>query len=240
MGEDARVLQACLNGTRTRADHPAVPLTAGEIALEAAASVAAGADALHFHPRDGDGRETLDGRYVDAAVLAVRVSGGEISLTTGAWIEPDVDARLRAIAGWRALPDVCSVNLSEAGAVEVCRALAARGIEVEAGLASVEDAERLGPVAALCRRALIEVPDPDGAAAVEHARRIEAALPAGFPRLLHGQEAATWAVVADARSRGVAYRIGLEDVLVLPDGSPAPGNGALVRASRSAPGVSGT
>lgn len=226
------MLQACLNGTRTRDDHPAVPLTAEEIAREAAASVAAGADALHFHPRDGDGRETLDGRFVDAAVLAVRVSGGEISLTTGAWIEPDVDARLKAIAGWRALPDVCSVNLAEDGAVEVCRALAARGIEVEAGLASIEDVNLLGPVVELCRRALIEVPDHEPEAAVAHARRIEAALPADLPRLLHGEEAATWAVIADARSRGLPYRVGLEDVLVLPDGSPAPGNGALVRASR--------
>ncbi len=226
------MLQACLNGTRTRADHPAVPLRAEELAREAAASVAAGADALHFHPRDGDGRETLLGDACDAAVLAVRVSGGEISLTTGAWIEPDVDARLRAIASWRALPDVCSVNLSEEGAADVCRALAARGIGVEAGLASLEDVERLGEVLPLCRRALVEVPDRDPEAAVAHARRIEAALPEGFPRLLHGEEAATWAVVADARSRGVDFRIGLEDVLTLPDGSPAPGNGALVRAAR--------
>jgi uncharacterized protein (DUF849 family) len=223
------VLQACLNGTRTRAEHPAVPLSAQEIAREAAASVAAGADALHFHPRDGDGRETLEARFVDAAVLAVRVSGGEISLTTGAWIEPDVDARLRAIAGWRALPDVCSVNVAEEGAEEVCRALAARGIEVEAGLAAPEDAERVPAVAGLCRRVLVEGAD------LEQTRRIETALDeagSALPRLLHGEEAATWAVIADARSRGLPYRVGLEDVLLLPEGSPAPGNAALVRASR--------
>lgn len=226
------MLQACLNGTRTRAEHPAVPLTAAELAREAAASVAAGADALHFHPRDGDGRETLEARFADAAVLAVRVSGGEISLTTGAWIEPDVEARLRAISGWRALPDVCSVNLAEEGADAVCRALAARGIAVEAGLASVEDVERLGPVRAWCRRALVEVADREPEEAVAHARRIEAALPDDLPRLLHGEEAATWAVIADARARGLPFRIGLEDVLTLPDGSRAPGNAALVRAAR--------
>ena len=227
------MLQACLNGTRTRAEHPAVPLRAEELAREAAASVAAGADALHFHPRDGDGRETLDAAACDAAVLAVRVSGGEISLTTGAWIEPDVDARLRAIASWQALPDVCSVNLSEEGAAEVCRALAARGIGVEAGLASLEDAGRLGPVLPYCRRALVEVPDRDPPEAVAHARRIEAALPDDLPRLLHGEEEATWAVIADARARGVPFRIGLEDVLTLPDGSRAGGNAALVRAARA-------
>lgn len=226
------MLQACLNGTRTRADHPAVPLRPEELAREAAASVAAGADALHFHPRDRDGRETLDPDACDAAVLAVRISGGEISLTTGAWIEPDVDARLRAIAAWRALPDVCSVNLAEEGALDVCRALAARGIEVEAGLASLADLECLVAVLPFCRRALVEVPDSDAEAAVAHARRIEAALPADLPRLLHGEEAATWAVIADARARGVPFRIGLEDVLALPDGSPASGNAALVREAR--------
>ena len=223
------VLQACLNGTRTRADHPAVPISAEELGREAAASVAAGADALHFHPRDGDGRETMAAGACDAAVLAVRVTGGEISLTTGAWIEPDVDARLRAIASWRALPDVCSVNLAEEGAVEVCRALHARGIEVEAGLATLEDVDRLGEVLRHCRRALVEVADP------ADAPRIAAALPGGLPQLWHGEEEGTWTVIADARARGIAFRVGLEDVLTLPDGSIAPGNGALVRAARAAP-----
>ena len=199
-----------------------MPLTARELAREAAASVAEGADGLHLHPRDGDGRETMEARWVDAAVLAVRVSGGEISLTTGAWIEPDVDARLRAIASWRALPDVCSVNLAEEGAEEVCRGLAARGIGIEAGLAGEADVERLGG----CVRALIEVADP------ADAPRIAALLPAGVPQLWHGEEAGTWEVIADARARGIPFRIGLEDVLTLPDGSLAPGNGALVRASR--------
>ena len=220
------VLQACLNGTRTRDEHPAVPLRAEELAREAAASVAAGADALHFHPRDGDGRETMDPDACDAAVLAVRVTGGEISLTTGAWIEPDVDARLRAIAAWQVLPDVCSVNLSEEGAIEVCRALHARGIEVEAGLATLDDVERLGAVLRHCRRALVEV------AAPADAPRIAAALPDGLPQLWHGEEAGTWEVIAEARRRGIPFRVGLEDVLTLPDGSIAPGNGALVRAAR--------
>ena len=65
------MLQACLNGTRTRDEHPAVPLRADELAREAAASVAAGADALHLHPRDGDGRETMDPDACDACRRAL-------------------------------------------------------------------------------------------------------------------------------------------------------------------------
>jgi uncharacterized protein (DUF849 family) len=48
------------------------------------------------------------------------------------------------------------------------------------------------------------------------------------PRLYHGVEVATWAVVRDARRRGRDVRIGLEDTLVLPDGSPARDNSQLV------------
>ena len=54
------LVKCCQNGARSRAEHPAVPLTAEELARDAAACVAAGAGALHFHPRDGDGKQTLE------------------------------------------------------------------------------------------------------------------------------------------------------------------------------------
>ncbi|HEY8643716.1 MAG TPA: 3-keto-5-aminohexanoate cleavage protein, partial [Candidatus Dormibacteraeota bacterium] len=50
-----RLVKCCLNGSRTRAEHPSLPITAEELALEAAAAVAAGAGALHMHPRDATG-----------------------------------------------------------------------------------------------------------------------------------------------------------------------------------------
>ena len=51
--------------------------------------------------------------------------------------------------------------------------------------------------------------------------------------LLHGEGAGCWPLVELAARRGLATRIGLEDTLVLPDGSPAPGNAALVGAART-------
>ena len=229
-------LQACLNGARTRADHPAVPLTPEELAAEAVACARAGAAGVHVHPRGAEGRETMD---VAAAVRALRECGaaGEISVSTGEWIEPDLERRLAAVRGWASCPpDVASVNFSEAGAEDVCRALGEAGVAVEAGLATVADAERLlaAGVERLCRRVLVEVADRDGPAAVAHARAIEAAIDSvrpEWPRLVHGEEAATWAVVRDAAQRGRAVRIGLEDVLELPDGRRAPDNAALVRAA---------
>lgn len=52
-----------------------------------------------------------------------------------------------------------------------------------------------------------------------------------IPILLHGEEGSTWPLFDLAVELGLATRIGLEDTLLLPDGSIAPGNAALVRAA---------
>ena len=55
-GEE-RLVQAAINGGRTRAEHPALPITAEQQAAESSAAAAAGARAIHVHVRDADGRE---------------------------------------------------------------------------------------------------------------------------------------------------------------------------------------
>jgi uncharacterized protein (DUF849 family) len=83
-----------------------------------------------------------------------------------------------------------------------------------------------------CRRLLLETMQTDPAAAVANADRMLALLPAsGPPVLLHGEGPVTWAILREARTRGLDARIGLEDTQVLPDGSPAPDNAALVAAA---------
>ena len=82
-------------------------------------------------------------------------------------------------------------------------------------------------------RVLIEVDDADPAEAVAHCARIEDALERlgiDAPRLHHGDDLATWAVIDAALARGRDVRIGLEDTLVMADGSPAQSNAALVTA----------
>src|SRR5262249_25262204 len=139
----ATVLQAALNGARTKRDHPAVPVTADELARDAAACVRAGAACVHLHPRDAHGRETLDPAIVDAVAEAVRAPGGApVGVSTGAWIEPDLERRVELIRAWRA-PDFASVNLSEAGASQVLEALIEAGVGIEAGLAGADDVGRL-------------------------------------------------------------------------------------------------
>jgi uncharacterized protein (DUF849 family) len=67
------MLKAALNGSRDAHAHPALPITPDQLAADATACVAAGAAAIHMHPRDDDGREALTAEAIDRAVRAVRV-----------------------------------------------------------------------------------------------------------------------------------------------------------------------
>ena len=69
----------------------------------------------------------------------------------------------------------------------------------------------------------------DGGA--EEARAIAALIPATVPQLWHGFGARTWEVISAAGAAGIDVRVGLEDVLTLPDGSVAAGNAELVAAA---------
>jgi uncharacterized protein (DUF849 family) len=126
-------------------------------------------------------------------------------------------------------PDFASVNVREPGFADLVRLLAAAGVAVEAGVWA--PAEAAGLAGLPVQRALIEVIDTPAAGAVAAADAILAALDAaGYrgERLLHGEEAACWPLIAHAGRLGLPTRAGLEDTTVLPDGTPAPGNAALV------------
>ena len=208
------LLQAALNGPYTKADHPAMPITAAELARDAKACVQAGAGAIHMHPRDGDGRESFDPGVIDAAVREVRAACGvPVGVSTGSWIEPDLERRLELIGAWSE-PDYASVNVSEDAWQQVFAALRNRGIGVEAGVWSVEDARALreSGLAGDLTRILIEPVDADPAATVALVADIERELGGVSADILeHGDGAATWAFIEDAARRGWDTRIGLED-----------------------------
>ncbi|WP_203995428.1 3-keto-5-aminohexanoate cleavage protein [Virgisporangium aurantiacum] len=238
-------IKACLNGGQTRAEHPAVPVTPDEVAAAAAASVGAGAVAVHLHQRDAAGRQSLRAVDVGAVVAAVRRAcpGLPVGVTTGLWISAgDVGRRLAEVTRWADLPvgerpDFASVNVGEPGFADLVAALRAAGIGVEPGVWSIADALALalalaGAGAGPWVRVLVEVPDgPVGTATADAdailARLDDLAVPG--PRLLHGDGARCWPLVAHAGRLGLATRIGLEDVLVGPDGEPVADNADLVR-----------
>ncbi|MET8368083.1 3-keto-5-aminohexanoate cleavage protein [Micromonospora sp. NPDC005194] len=264
------MLKACLNGQRSRAAHPAVPVTPTELAADAARCAALGVAAVHVHPRGAAGVESLRPAVIADALTAIRAArpGLPVGVSTGAWIEPDPAARVAAVRSWPVLPDFASVNAHEPGAEAVAAALHERGVLVEVGLWTLDAVKAYRSWRVPVGRILVECMAQEPAVALADAARILAALPpparmpsvpprstgmpavpppsAGMPGgsppedavappvLLHAEGPATWAVLAEAVSRGLHTRIGLEDTLLLPDGVPAPGNAALVTAALAA------
>ncbi|SFP41644.1 3-keto-5-aminohexanoate cleavage enzyme [Geodermatophilus dictyosporus] len=169
------MLHGCLNGARRPDEHPALPVTPQQLAVDAVAVRAAGAGGVHLHVKDPAGADTLAAVELAAALTAVRaaVPGLPVGVTTGAWAVPDPAARVAAVRSWTVLPDTASVNWHE-----------------------------------------------DGAGT-------------GVPVQPYGEASSAWPALRCAARWELDTRIGLEGTLVLPDGSPAPGNAALVLAARS-------
>jgi uncharacterized protein (DUF849 family) len=236
-------LKVCLNGSRDRGEHPAVPTTPTELAAAAWAAVQAGAEAVHVHPRGADGRESLLAADIGAAVSAIRRScpGITIGVSTGLWITGgDVWRRSAQVAAWADLspaqrPDFASVNLSEPGFSDLAVDLTEAGIGAEAGVWSVADATALGAVPSPKQdgwlRILVEIINVPAERCIEEASRVLAAVQGSgldLPVLLHGEGEACWPLIRLAGRLGLTTRIGLEDVITSPDGAPVRDNADLV------------
>jgi uncharacterized protein (DUF849 family) len=229
------LLQAAINGARRPAEHPALPVQPDELAAAAKACVAGGAGAIHFHVRAPDGRESLAAPDVARAVGAVRGAcrGTPVGISTGAWIEPDPDRRLALVRRWHTVPDFASVNFHETGSPALARLLIERGIGVEAGLVDrhAADVFAASGLAGRCLRVMFEPQEDDLVASLRNVDEMERVVDrAGIdrPRLLHGLGPTAWGLIDEAARRGYDTRAGLEDMLTLPDGSPAPDNAAIV------------
>ena len=232
---NAVFLQAALNGDRI---HPSAPRTPAAIGQAALAAVTAGAHSVHVHAFDHAGRETLQGKICGEVLRSIRSQCPEapISLTTSASIVSDPLERLRLIERWEQLPDLVTANQGEDGIIELCDLLLSRGVNIEAGLLSIEDAKAFvaSGLASRCRRVLIEPLDLDPAIAVEHAAAMENLIASAgitLEQVHHGYGIACWAVNRRAIERGHGIRTGFEDITLLPDGTPAKDNADLVAAA---------
>jgi uncharacterized protein (DUF849 family) len=237
---------AALNGGRSPADHPAMPLSPAQLGAAAAESAAAGAGAVHFHVRGAGGQESLAAADVARAVTEVRRLGVPCGISTGAWIISEPARRLATVQEWTVLPDFVSINFDEEGAAELASFFLGRKVTLEAGVANPFAAEQLvrSGLANRCLRIMFEPREQVTSDAMATVARTEAVLDAATvraPRLLHGVDATAWPLVDQAGARGYATRIGFEDTLTLPDGKVAGGNGELVRAALARlAGVAGT
>ena len=234
------MLQACLNGARTRLDHPQVPLSAQELARDAQRVVTAGVAELHVHPRNVQGTESLAPQDIGAALMAIRakVPGIPVGISTREGIRTDKARGFDDMKRWTVLPDYVSVNLSEEDAPDIIALMIEMGIGVEAGLATAADARRFIHLATgkECLRVLVEIDfEKDVAGALNLADEIIHILSEAridLPILLHGFDATVWPLYRRSRALGIDSRLGLEDGITLPDGCVAADNLDIIRAAR--------
>ncbi|MFF4646382.1 3-keto-5-aminohexanoate cleavage protein [Streptomyces sp. NPDC001389] len=228
-------MQAALNGARGAGDGGTVPLSPADLAESALAAVAAGAGEVLVHPRTPCGRESLSPRVVGPLLTELRGAGVRVPLSVPAGVaaEPDPAGRLERVRSWTVLPDRAVVPFADPGARELGRALLERGVAVDAvvplgGGAGTEPLARFlawSPPAHGRVRLVVELAEDDPA------------LVAGLrwlppvPVVLYGREDAAWPVLRLAARCGAGVRIGVAEVLVLPDGRSARSNAELVSAA---------
>jgi 3-keto-5-aminohexanoate cleavage enzyme len=235
------------NGARkTKADHPALPMTIAETVAAARAAHAEGAGALHAHVRDAEGGHSLDpGLYRELiAEMARVVPDMPVQITTeaaGRYSPADQRAVVR-----RVLPEGVSVALSEMWPANAPDDEASRfyhwaaeaGIAVQHILYSPAELSRLVRLVSGAH-----IPPP-----LQLLYVLGRYLPpqAATPEVLTGfltaasalPERPDWAACAfgpqetdcllAAIKAGGKARIGFENNLTSPDGTPAPDNAARV------------
>lgn len=242
----APLIMVAPNGARRgKADHARLPITLDEMLTEARACRAAGADALHLHVRDADGAHSLDaGRYREALDELARVLPDmQVQITTeaaGIYSPTEQYACLDALR-----PAWASVSLREiardAELAPRLYALAAdHGIRLQHIAYDRADLDLLaqGRAAGIIRPEQDEVICVLGAYAPPRAGRPEelAALAPALDGLRLGlcafgpQEQAC--LLAGARVGAEILRVGFENNLLSPDGTPWPDNAAAVASLR--------
>ncbi len=245
--ENHVVIMSAPNGARrSQLDHPALPITPAELALNAVALRDAGVSILHLHVRDEYGKHSLDAERYRQAIAAIRDRIGEelvIQVTTeavGQYTPEEQTALVRDLrpeAVSVALREICATPADETRAAEFFAWMRQEQIWPQYILYSVEDVERFDDMR---RRGVFADDSPfvmfvlgDYVDAVPGVvEDLDALLAATDPN------AHPWAVccfghnenavMLAATARNGHVRMGFENNLVLPDGDVAADNAALI------------
>lgn len=226
------MIQIALNGNR---NDQVVPKTIESIVESAVLSVEKGAESIHFHPRDNKGNETFKGEFVDMQIreLRAKLKNIPIGISTGEWIEPNIEKRLEHISLWKDLPDFVSINYNETGFEKVTELISKKGIKIEIGLSSLESARNFTECieSGNFLRVLIEPQEQILEAAIKTVDKIENHIKDSkitLPILLHGFNKTCWDLLELAFRKNYDTRIGFEDTLILPNGKNARSNIELI------------
>ena len=238
------------NGARkTKADHPALPMTREELAREAAACSDAGAALIHLHVRDKAGKHLLDAEAYRATTAAIRREAGDgiiVQITTesvGIYLPGYQMAMVRD-----AKPEACSVAIreivpgppAEREAAAFFAWMAKERVTPQFILYTVEDVRRLADLRA---RGVIPAAAPFVLYVLGRYSANQTSDPLDLaPFLAAAARDWHWAVCAFGAKEGTVAltaavlgghsRVGFENNLLLGDGRVAPGNAALVEQAR--------
>lgn len=230
--------------SRTKTDHPTLPLTPDEVSVEAAACLAAGARVIHLHVRDDEGRHTLDAaRYRDAMAAIHERVGDEmlVQVTTeavGRYRPAEQMALVRELrpeAVSIAIGEIIPDPTDESAARDFFSWARGEGIGIQYIVYSAEQAQAL---VALSEAGTVS--DAPHALFVlgRYTRDLESdprdlepfvrAWPAEWPWTMCAFGRAESACAAAAIGLGGHVRVGFENNLFRPDGSKAARNADLV------------
>ena len=235
------------NGARkTQADHPALPISPAELADCAESILQAGASIMHVHVRDDDGRHSLDVDRYRMATDAIRDRVGDqlvLQVTTeacGIYKAPEQIAMVRTLkpeAVSLALKELCPTDADAPIASDFFSWLQAEDVMAQYILYTPEEVERF-----VSLRGQGVIPDKNPFVLFVLGRYSEDLT--GDPDELEGFASALdddteWAICCFGRTEQRATslaavnqghaRVGFENNLLLPDGTRAEDNAALVR-----------
>ncbi len=250
---DRVVVMSAPNGARrSQAEHPALPITAAELAENAVALRDAGASVLHLHVRDGQGRHTLDPVKYREAIAAIRERVGDgliLQVTTeavGLYTPEEQMAVIRELqpeAVSLALRELCPSAAAVPEFSAFCAWLHEQNIWPQYILYSVEDVRRFDDMrqrgvfaddAPFALFVLGNYADAVSGDVADLDALLEATDAGAYPWAVCCFGSNEHAVMLAALARGGHVRIGFENNVMLPDGTTAPDNAALVRAFTAA------
>src|SRR3984957_15989863 len=252
-GRGRVVLTVAPNGGRkTKADHPALPLAADELARTAAECLERGASMIHLHVRDAEGRHCLDPEAYRATIAQICQEVGDrlVLQITSESLGHSSPAEQRA-AVLKTNPEAVSLALSELAPEapdekDLCvflGKLKQMRVWPQIILYTPAEAERLGAMVKrglipFDRLAVLYVLGRYSLTRTASARDLLPFLAPDMPRF------ASWSVCAFGRREAACVtaaallgghaRVGFENNVALPDGARAGSNAELVGAAARA------
>jgi 3-keto-5-aminohexanoate cleavage enzyme len=222
----------------TKEMNPHVPITAEEIARDVRRCADAGAVLFHVHARDENGRPTLDIERFKENVRAIKEVAPDVilQLSTGARAGKDWEARANPV---RLLPEMASFTTGSNNLPGIVYENSPQFIQFLAGVfketgvkpeIEVFETGMINNALYLQKKGLIEPP-----LHFDFVLGAPGSMPGSVKNLLFLSESippgSTWSVAGIAQAEiplataaivmGGHVRVGLEDNLTLPDGSPA-------------------